>query len=163
MDALISPQTAIPTTKLLSITASFLLAGYNLSLSDAVLPALKEHKPQFAVQATHTIQLASTRVLPHLTALSTASYAYLAYAIPAQRREWVKAAVCVALTVPWFVGGMGAGVKRVRELVEGPQAMEKAEQNLEGRQLLQRLGRRNWVLVALQLSGGVIGLRAALA
>ena len=160
MDGIIDPKTAIQTAKLISVPSAFFVAGYCYSFSQNALPAIYDHRPQFSASVFSQISKSAGPVVPTLTAISISAYAYLAYAIPEQRREWSKAAVAMALTVPWTGLVMGPGIKRLIEISQDKEKTLKSEQNLEHRQRLIRWVKQNYVAVALQVASAVFGVRA---
>ncbi len=55
---------------------------------------------------------------------------------------------------------MAKGVHRLREIAGSKQVMEKAEQNLEYRQLIVSWVKKNYVIVVLQVVGAIFGTTA---
>lgn len=162
MDGIIDHKTAISTAKLVSFPSAFFVAGYCLSFSNNVFPAIYDHRPQFSATSFKQIWSNANPLVPALTLVSTSASAYLAYAIPEQRSEWTKAAVAMFVSVPWTGLVMGPGIKRLNEIASNKEKMSKSEQNLEHRQLLIRWCKQNYVAVALQFASAVFGVRAVL-
>ena len=98
--------------------------------------------------------------IPTLTLLSGSASAYLAYAIPAQRREFTIAAATIFATVPWSAWTIMPRVARLIAISEDNAKVEKSEQSLEHRQLLVLTARRKYIMVVMQLVSAVVGLRA---
>lgn len=160
MDGIIDPKTVISTAKLVSFPSAFFVAGYCYSFSHNTFPAIREQRPQFSATSFKQIWTNANPIVPGLTLLSTSAAAYLAYAVPEQRREWTKAAIAMAVSVPWTALVMGPSTKRLIEIASDEKKTSKSEQNLEHRQLLIRWVKQNYVAVALQLASAVFGVQA---
>lgn len=163
MDNYIDPQAAIRTAKLLSAASSLLVGGYSLAFSQNNIPALYDQRPQSSVPAFRSMCWSASAITPPLALLSTSTSAYLAYALPEQRREWTTAAVAMASTFLWTGLVMVPGIGRLMAISEDKDVMLKSEQNLEHRQLLIRWVKQNYVTVTLKLVSGVVALRAIVA
>ena len=162
MDNIISPQTALYTAKLASFGPALFLGGYCLSFGQATVPSLYEVRPQISTKVYAHLHRAAGPILPTLALLSTGASAYLAYAIPSQRREWTTAAVAMFAIFPWNLLVMAKGINRLVKISEDEKVARKSEQNLEHRQLLKRWVSQSYVMVALQLFSGVTGLMTVL-
>lgn len=160
MDSIISYKTASQAVQLISVPSAFLVAGYCLSFSQNVLPAIYDHPPQFSTPSSKQIFSNATSVVSTITAASTAAFSYLAYTLPDRRREWIRAAIAMAITVPWTGLVVAPGIRRLNEIGSDKAKMLKSEQNLEHRQLLIRWMKQNYVTVVLQLASAVFGLQA---
>ena len=160
MDGLIDHKTTVRTIQLISVPSAFFVAGYCLSLSQNVLPAIYDHPPQFSAPSLKQIFSNATSVVPTITVASTAAFSYLAYTLPDRRREWTRAAIAMAITVPWASLVMGPDIRRLNEIASDKAKMLKSEQNLEHRQLLVRWMKQNYVTVVLQLASAAFGLQA---
>ena len=153
----------IPTAKLLSFSTAFTLAGYNLSFSQNVLPAIYDHRPQFSALAFRQIYKSFYPLVPCLSLLSVSSSAYLAYVLPTEeKRQWQVAALTMFGSLSWTAWVMIPGTERLRAIAEKKEVTEKSEMNLEHRQLMIRWVKQNYVVVALQFVSAVLGLRAAM-
>ena len=160
MDAYVDPRTANQTAKLLSSASSLLLGGYCLSFSQNSIPPLYDVRPQISTPVFSAICGSAIPILPPLTLLSTSASAYLAYALPEQRRQWATSAIAMGLTFVWRGMVMVPGVRRLQQISEKKEVLLKSEQSLEHRQLLIRWVKQNYVSVMLQLVSGVVALRA---
>lgn len=162
MDKYIDPKTAIQTAKLVSFSSAFLSAGYTLSFSQAVVPALYDHSPLFSTPAFNRIWKSNAALVPFFHTLSLSASTYLAYVLPEKRQSWTIAAVVMALTLPWTGLVMGPGVKRLQQIEENKQATLKSEQSLEHRQLMTRWVRQNYFAVLFSFASAAVGVLAAI-
>ena len=161
MDAYISPQTSLHLARLASFPPALLLTGYTLSLPHATLPALLDHRPQTTTPAFTNLYRSAGPLISTLTLISTSASAYLAYALPAQRREWITAAAAMFLTIPWVGLVMGKGIARLGAIAGDERVVRKSEENLEHTQIFARLVKQGWVLVVLQGLAAGTGLMAS--
>lgn len=152
-------HTTIRLAKLTSITPGLLLTGYAMSISHSTLPALLDHKPQTTVPILASLPGA---LLPFLTILSGGSSAYLAWALPEQRREWAIAAAAMLLTIPFRGLTMLRGEQRLIAMKGDERMLRKSEMSLEHRQIMVRLGKLNWIAVGMAFASGVVGLMAVI-
>jgi hypothetical protein len=160
MDSIISPQTAIRLAKLTSFPAAFVLSGYMLSFSHNTVPALYDHKPQVTAKVFTAFHKNAGAIFPGLTFLSASASAYLAYALPEERREWATAATAMFATIPWALYSMTRQPTRMEAIATDERVTAKSEMTLEHRQLMIRWVKANWINVALQMFSGVSGLLA---
>ncbi len=159
MDSILSSQTAIQTAKLASFPIAFFLSGYTWSSQNAIT-SLLDHRPQATAPATSDLLRRSAPIVHPLTMLSTCSSAYLAYALPEQRRAWTTSAIAMGLTVAWGMWTVVAPVKRLEAISKDEQKVRKSEQNLEHRQIMAKWVSRNNISLLLQVVSAVTGLLA---
>ena len=151
--------------KIASISSNFLLAGYTLSLSQFQngisqtydMPA-KHNVPLFA-----RVFNTGAYVAPPVSTLGAVASGYLLWAVPSQRKVWgIIFALGWSMSF-WTLGVMLPGIKRLIRISESEKAMEKADVNLEHRQLLIKWVRQNYVRSVVAAVSAVLGLSASIA
>lgn len=155
-------QTRTHAAKLLSITSSFLIAGYTFGFSQNGVSELYDERPQVGAPIFKRIYNTGGHVAIPLSISSILSSAYLAYVIPEKRNVWVTATALIVAIRFWTDYVMMPGINRLIRISDDKRVQEKAEQTLEHRQLMVRWVEQNYLRSAAALLSGLAGLWASL-
>lgn len=148
--------------KLIAIPTAFLLTGYQSSFSQNTLPLIYNQPASVSTPIFSGVYYSGAAFVLPTNVLSTAAFAYLAYAIPAQRATYGAAGAAVFAILPWTIMIMSPGIDRLIAVSKGTAAeQQKAGENGEVVKLLKAWTAQNWVRVGMTFAGGVAGLYAA--
>ena len=94
-----------------------------------------------------------------MTAITSASFAYLAYRRPAERTMYASASALVLGFLPWTRLVMWSGIQRLCEISESPEVqMSAADASGETLELLKAWYVQNFVRASFAFVGGMLGL-----
>lgn len=153
-------KTTIQAAKFATITSNLIMTGYTLALSQNGASQLYDEPARFSTPMFKRIFNTGGRFAIPSSLLNTFSSVYLAYFVPEKRRLW---ALVTALTVAmnlWTGFIMMPGIQRLIAISESSAAQEKADANLEHRQLLIKWVKQNYVRALAMMVGGLAGLQA---
>ncbi|KAK3047841.1 hypothetical protein LTR09_010816 [Extremus antarcticus] len=150
----------ITVARYLSAPTAFILAGYSISASQSTVPLLYKVPSSISAEVFKGVFQNGAIIVAPGAVISASAFAYLAYAIPSQRRLYAASAALILAPLVWTKGVMMPGIERLIEISGSTVEQQKADASGEALKLMQAWVLQNWVRAALSASSGVTALYA---
>lgn len=154
-------ESRIRAAQIISITTSFLIAGYTLGHSQNGIAELYDEPVQVSTRIFTRIYKKGGDVALPLSIAAGMTAVYLALMISEKQVPWSIAAALIAAIRFWTHYIMLPGIERLVVISENDEMQRKSEQTLEHRQLLRSWVNQNYVRCAAALASGLVGAWAS--
>lgn len=149
--------------KLLAIPCGFLMASYNATFSQNVMPHLYTQPASVVAPIFAKIYKTGFRTMLPLASTAIVAYSYLAYSsTPRERQLYGSAAALTFATLPMTQIIMMPTIARLQEISESGSLQAAAGMNQEVTKLVKTWVAQNYFRASIHLTAGFIGLFAAL-
>jgi hypothetical protein len=154
---------AIFAAKLIAIPGALMLGSYNFTFSQNVMPHLLEVSPSIVAPAFDKIYHRGGATIAPIAATVILANGYLAYQSTGTKRQlYGSAAVFVASTLALTQIVMMPGISRLIEIARSEQLRSSSGIQTEVVKLLKTWMAQNYFRASLHVTGGMLGLYAAL-
>ncbi|KAH0359578.1 hypothetical protein KCU65_g9872, partial [Aureobasidium melanogenum] len=149
--------------KFLAIPCGFLMASYNATFSQNVMPHLYTQPASVVAPIFAKIYKVGFSTMLPLASTAIVAYSYLAYSsTPRERQLYGTAAALTFVTLPMTQIIMMPTISRLQEISESGDLQAAAGANQEVTKLVKTWVTQNYFRASIHLTAGFIGLFAAL-
>ena len=152
---------SVAVAKFLSIPTAFLISGYSFGFSQNSVPLVYDQPASISTNVLKGVFYEGAKVVAPGAIISAAGFAYLAYAVPRQRKFFASAAALTVAPLVFTRVVMFNGIQRALAISESAAEQAKADQTGEAAELLKAWVMQNWVRAALSFSAATVGLYAS--
>jgi hypothetical protein len=152
---------SITIAQYLSIPTAFLLSGYGISASQGTVPLLYKLPASVSSEVFKGVYKNGATFIAPCAIMSASALAYLAYAIPAQRKYYAGASACILSTQIFTLTVMLPDINRMIAISESAVEQQKADASGEALKLMKSWVVKNYCRVAMHFSGGMLALWSA--
>lgn len=149
--------------KLIAIPGAFLLGSYNFTFSQNVMPHLLDQSASVVTPLFDKIYHRGGATIAPIAAIVITANGYLAYkSTGVQRQLYGTAAALVFATLPLTQIVMMPGISRLIEIGRNNELRSRSGIETEVVKLLETWMAQNYFRASLHVTGGLLGLYAAL-